>query len=178
MWVIRKINMIIFPELQNKGTGNREQIRNFSSEFKAQSKKRMFLPDDEQRKKTVSLFQSTQQRDRLGKAAEWFDLPNIQEVVVYDHHLGQDTDIPATQLYLDRVGATTTLMAEELQKRHISLNSAQATVMALGIHVDTGSLTYDQSTPRDALALAWLTFSLFPLNCQKLSPCCSLMISL
>jgi tRNA nucleotidyltransferase (CCA-adding enzyme) len=98
----------------------------------------------------------TQQRDRLGKAAEWFDLPNIQEIVVYDHHLGQDSDIPATQLYLDRVGATTTLMAEELQKRNISLNSAQATVMALGIHVDTGSLTYDQSTARDALALAWL----------------------
>jgi tRNA nucleotidyltransferase (CCA-adding enzyme) len=28
--------------------------------------------------------------------------------------------------------------------------------MALGIHVDTGSLTYKQSTARDALALAWL----------------------
>jgi tRNA nucleotidyltransferase (CCA-adding enzyme) len=54
------------------------------------------------------------------------------------------------------VGATTTLMVEELQKRRISLTSAQATVMALGIHVDTGSLTYDQSTPRDGLALAWL----------------------
>ncbi|MGM3304434.1 CBS domain-containing protein [Anabaena sp. WFMT] len=98
----------------------------------------------------------TQQRDRLGKAAEWFDLPNVQEIIVYDHHLGQDSDIPTTQLYVDQVGATTTLMVEELQKRHISLNSSQATVMALGIHVDTGSLTYDQSTPRDALALAWL----------------------
>ncbi|MBK1990680.1 CBS domain-containing protein [Sphaerospermopsis aphanizomenoides BCCUSP55] len=98
----------------------------------------------------------TQQRDRLGKAAEWFDLPNVQEIIVYDHHLGQDGDIPTTQLYVDRVGATTTLMVEELQKRHIALTSAQATVMALGIHVDTGSLTYSQSTPRDALALAWL----------------------
>lgn len=28
--------------------------------------------------------------------------------------------------------------------------------MALGIHVDTGSLTFSQSTPRDAHALAWL----------------------
>ncbi|MEA5579104.1 CBS domain-containing protein [Anabaena sp. UHCC 0451] len=98
----------------------------------------------------------TQQRHRLGKAAEWFDLPNVQEIVVYDHHLGQDSDIPITQLYLQQVGATTTLMVEELQKRGISLTSAQATVMALGIHVDTGSLTYSQSTPRDALALAWL----------------------
>ncbi|MTJ08148.1 CBS domain-containing protein [Anabaena sp. UHCC 0204] len=98
----------------------------------------------------------TQKRDRLGKAAEWFDLPNVQEIIVYDHHLGQEGDIPTTQLYIDQVGATTTLMVEELQKSHISLNSAQATVMALGIHVDTGSLTYKQSTSRDALALAWL----------------------
>lgn len=98
----------------------------------------------------------TQKRDRLGKAAIWFDLPNIQEIIVYDHHFGQEGDIPTTQLYLDEVGATTTLMVEELQKNNISLNSAQATVMALGIHVDTGSLTYKQSTARDALALAWL----------------------
>ncbi|PPJ62726.1 CBS domain-containing protein [Cuspidothrix issatschenkoi] len=98
----------------------------------------------------------TQKRDRLGKATIWFDLPNVQEIIVYDHHLAQDRDIPSTQLYLDEVGATTTLMVELLQKNHISLNCAQATVMALGIHVDTGSLTYKQSTPRDALALAWL----------------------
>ena len=36
------------------------------------------------------------------------------------------------------------------------LTPAEATVMALGIHVDTGSLTYDGATPRDAAALAWL----------------------
>jgi tRNA nucleotidyltransferase (CCA-adding enzyme) len=98
----------------------------------------------------------TQQRDRLGKSAEWLDLPNVQEIVVYDHHLGQDSDIPRTQLYVDSVGATTTLMVEKLQKCQINLTSAQATVMALGIHVDTGSLTYNQSTSRDASALAWL----------------------
>lgn len=28
----------------------------------------------------------TQQRQRLGKAAQWFDLPNIEKVIVYDHH--------------------------------------------------------------------------------------------
>ena len=98
----------------------------------------------------------TKKRDRLGKAAAWLDLPHIQEIIVYDHHLTQDSDIPSTKSYIDKVGATTTLMVEELQKQHISINAAQATAMALGIHVDTGSLTYDQSTPRDALALAWL----------------------
>ncbi|MEH2247369.1 CBS domain-containing protein [Nostoc sp.] len=98
----------------------------------------------------------TQQRDRLGKAAQWLDLPHIREIIIYDHHLGQESDIPATESYLSSVGATTTLIVEQLQQQEISLTSAEATVMALGIHVDTGSLTYDQSTPRDALALAWL----------------------
>ncbi|MDZ7952242.1 CBS domain-containing protein [Nostoc sp. DedQUE09] len=98
----------------------------------------------------------TQQRDRLGKAAEWFDLPTVREIIVYDHHLGQESDISATRSHIDSVGATTTLIVEQLQQQEISLTSAEATVMALGIHVDTGSLTYDQSTPRDALALAWL----------------------
>ncbi|WP_375474301.1 CBS domain-containing protein [uncultured Nostoc sp.] len=98
----------------------------------------------------------TQQRDRLGKAAQWLDLPSLKEIIVYDHHLGQESDIPATRSHIDSVGATTTLIVEQLQQQEISLTPAEATVMALGIHVDTGSLTYDQSTPRDALALAWL----------------------
>ncbi|MBW4689455.1 MAG: CBS domain-containing protein [Komarekiella atlantica HA4396-MV6] len=98
----------------------------------------------------------TQHRDRLGKAAEWLDLPHLKEIIVYDHHLGQESDIPATQSYISSVGATTTLIVEQLQQQQISLTPAEATVMALGIHVDTGSLTFDQSTPRDALALAWL----------------------
>lgn len=98
----------------------------------------------------------TQQRDRLGKAAEWLDLPQLHNITVYDHHLGQVSDIPATEFHIAPVGATTTLIVEQLQQQNISLSPAQATAMALGIHVDTGSLTYEQSTPRDALALAWL----------------------
>lgn len=98
----------------------------------------------------------TQQRDRLGKTAQWLDLPHIEQIVVYDHHLEQKGDIPATQLHLAPVGAIATFIVEELQKQNISLSPAEATVMALGIHVDTGSLTYSHTTPRDALALAWL----------------------
>ncbi len=98
----------------------------------------------------------TQQRDRLGKAEEWLDLPHLKEIIVYDHHLEQDLDIPATQSYIFPVGATTTLIVEQLQQQQISLTPAEATVMALGIHVDTGSLTFEGATPRDALALAWL----------------------
>ncbi|MBF2017997.1 MAG: CBS domain-containing protein [Rivularia sp. T60_A2020_040] len=98
----------------------------------------------------------TQQRQRLGKAAQWFDLPNIEKVIVYDHHLEQTLNIPATESHIYPVGAVTTLVVQHLQKKQISLTPTEATVMALGIHVDTGSLTYDLTTPEDALALAWL----------------------
>ncbi|HEY9598288.1 MAG TPA: CBS domain-containing protein [Cyanophyceae cyanobacterium] len=98
----------------------------------------------------------TQKRDRLGKAAEWVDLPQLKSLKIYDHHLELDSDIPATYTQIEPVGATTTLIAEQLQQSSIELTSFEATVMALGIHVDTGSLTYDQTTPRDAAALAWL----------------------
>jgi len=98
----------------------------------------------------------TQRRDRLGVTAEWLDLPHLEQIIVYDHHLDIETDIPAAQTHVAHVGATTTLIVEEMQRSQINLSSAEATVMGLGIHVDTGSLTFDQATARDALALAWL----------------------
>ncbi len=105
---------------------------------------------------TTLLVVDAQLRSRIGKCAEWLDLPHIENIIVYDHHAEQTSDIPATQVYIETVGATTTMIVEQLQQAEISLTPAEATVMALGIHLDTGSLTFDNSTPRDALALGWL----------------------
>lgn len=98
----------------------------------------------------------TQKRDRLGKAATWFELPQISHIEIYDHHCDLQSDINANIIHLEEVGAITTAIAELLQKAEITPTAFEATAMALGIHVDTGSLTYDQTTPRDAKALAWL----------------------
>uniref|UniRef100_UPI001D142B56 CBS domain-containing protein n=1 Tax=Microcoleus sp. LEGE 07076 TaxID=915322 RepID=UPI001D142B56 len=105
-------------------------------------------------------------RDRLGKAAEWLDLPHINEIAVFDHHLQADLDIRATVTQIEAVGATTTLIVEKLREKLKNavengdtvsrLLPSEATVMALGIHVDTGSLTFEGATARDAIALAWL----------------------
>jgi tRNA nucleotidyltransferase (CCA-adding enzyme) len=104
----------------------------------------------------------TQWRDRIGKAAEWLDLQEV-EVTVYDHHIHAKGDIASTHRHVEPVGAVTTLVVEALQALESSeamapsvLTAAEATVMALGIHVDTGSLTYDHATVRDAAALTWL----------------------
>lgn len=97
----------------------------------------------------------TQQRDRVGKAQTWFDLPQLQHLILYDHH-PLSGDIPATETHIDTVGATTTLIVEALIKDNASLTPIEATVMALGIHTDTGSLTFPETTPRDGKALVWL----------------------
>jgi tRNA nucleotidyltransferase (CCA-adding enzyme) len=98
-------------------------------------------------------------RDRLGKAAEWLDLPHLNEIAVFDHHLEANSDIRATVTQIEAVGATTTLIVEKLREKSsppLRLQPSEATVMALGIHVDTGSLTFEGATARDAMALAWL----------------------
>jgi len=115
--------------------------------------------------KTLSVV-DTIWRDRLGKAAEWLDLPHVA-ITVYDHHPADPReasdpqvfspgDIPAQHWQLEAVGATTTLIVEKLRASQVALSPTEATVMALGIHVDTGSLTFDHTTTRDAEALAWL----------------------
>lgn len=98
----------------------------------------------------------TQRCDRLGTAAKWLTLPNVKRIEVFDHHLDLKSDIPVTEIHTEAVGAITTYITELLQQSNISLTPFEATAMALGIHVDTGSLTFEQTTPRDARAIAWL----------------------
>lgn len=99
-----------------------------------------------------------QSLDRLGPVKDWVTTVAQRggQVTVYDHHVGGDRTLPATQWVVDAVGAATTLLVEQLQAQALTLTTSQATVMALGIHVDTGSLTFTSSTVRDAAALAWL----------------------
>lgn len=98
----------------------------------------------------------TQKSDRLGAAADWLNLPNIKQIEVFDHHVDLESDIPVTEIHTEAVGAITTYIAELLQREQITLTPFEATAMALGIHVDTGSLTFDGTTARDARAIAWL----------------------
>lgn len=78
--------------------------------------------------------------------------PNVR---VIDHHTDY-TPREGWDYQVEPVGATTTLLVEELQASGLSLAAEEATLLLLGIYEDTGSLTYDTSTARDAHAAAWL----------------------
>jgi tRNA nucleotidyltransferase (CCA-adding enzyme) len=67
-----------------------------------------------------------QKRDRLGKAAEWLDLPHLESIAIYDHHPEGDGDIKADIQQIELVGATTTLIVEKLQAAGIELTPTEA----------------------------------------------------
>ncbi|MFQ5398074.1 MAG: CBS domain-containing protein [Anaerolineae bacterium] len=77
------------------------------------------------------------------------------QVHVIDHHDGPDGDTNWTY-QVETVGATTTLLVEGLQQSGLRLTPEEATLLLLGIHEDTGSLTYAGTTSRDVLSAAWL----------------------
>lgn len=54
------------------------------------------------------------------------------------------------------VGATTTLLLEEIHAKELPLTPIEATLLLLGIYEDTGSLSYVTTTARDASAAAFL----------------------
>lgn len=97
------------------------------------------------------------QRGRLGVVAEWLAARPDLPVVAYDHHTAGDDDVAAAGGLVDpAVGATSTLMVEELLRRGIVPEERERDLLLAGIYEDTGSLAYDTTTPRDLAAAARL----------------------
>eukprot|EP00986_Skeletonema_menzelii_P009930 scaffold4643_cov174-Skeletonema_menzelii.AAC.2 len=96
-----------------------------------------------------------QRRDRLGPADVL--LPHAKlGVTIVDHHVDAESDIPEANNYIvENVGSVSTMIAERLKRKNVDLTEAEATILALGIHSDTGSLIYDSTTPKDASMLGW-----------------------
>ena len=78
------------------------------------------------------------------------------EVHIYDHHPEGSGDIPATGGVIRPCGSTTTILSGLLMQRGIKPTPYEATLMMLGIHEDTGNLTFPATTVEDYAAAAWL----------------------
>ncbi len=80
------------------------------------------------------------------------------EVVIFDHHESEGPERPAfvkgENWVLSRDGAQATSILYLLRERAVEVPRLAATIFALGIHEDTGSLTYPRTTIRDAEMLA------------------------
>ncbi|MBZ0285067.1 MAG: CBS domain-containing protein [Anaerolineae bacterium] len=83
-------------------------------------------------------------------------LPTATPVHIIDHHPLTHTLKEHHTFTGETVGAVTTLLIEQIRQQGIVLHGLEATLMALGIYEDTGSLSYGTTTARDLVAAAWL----------------------
>ena len=97
----------------------------------------------------------TRDPGRIGEIGQVVARPGV-EVIVYDHHPRQSGDIDTVQDHSMPVGATTSILVHEIRDRGIPITPLEATAMLLGIHEDTGSLTYPGTTSYDADAVSFL----------------------
>ncbi|HEY3377789.1 MAG TPA: DHHA1 domain-containing protein, partial [Armatimonadota bacterium] len=97
----------------------------------------------------------TQHAARLGRFAALVGRPGVR-VSLYDHHAPQHPTVEAAESWVEGYGANTTLMLDHLRRRELAIDPLQATLFALGIYEDTGSLTFSTTTPEDVEMVAWL----------------------
>ena len=111
-----------------------------------------FLTTEEmpRRKITGAIFVDTQ-------SAQWVRGMTPQTPVrIIDHHACRENLPPHYHCWSEQVGATTTLLVEQIMGRGMSLSPVEATLLMLGIYEDTGSLSYTSTTSRDMRCAAWL----------------------
>ncbi|MBP6606863.1 MAG: CBS domain-containing protein, partial [Nitrospira sp.] len=101
-----------------------------------------------------------QEPERLGTLRDLKSRADV-EVHIFDHHEVDDRPARAgsewpsvTQRHVEPVGATITLLVEQLNAQQVTLTAAEATLLALGLYEETGSLAYPSTTPRDLEAAA------------------------
>jgi len=99
----------------------------------------------------------TYHANRLGELGVLVERPDV-EILVFDHHRPAG-DLPPfvdpANVVTSDDGSLVTLMLRIIAERELDVTPLEATVFALGIHEDTGSLTFPTTTVRDVEALAF-----------------------
>lgn len=75
-------------------------------------------------------------------------------IEIFDHHPYEGPTVKG--MYIEGLGSCATLLVEKLEAMEIPLSGFEATLFALGIYDDTGSLLFESTTVRDINAVAYL----------------------
>ena len=153
----------LFPEAKLVlPAGAQEAVRNFLAVHDLDITK---VKDIDLSQVTRIVLVDTQEPDRIGSLKSCTENQAV-EVVVFDHHPEPDSFLAgrSKQSVIESVGATTTLLIEQLRRRHIPMTPFEATVMALGLYEETGSFVFASTTSRDFEAGAFLVAAGADLN--------------
>jgi tRNA nucleotidyltransferase (CCA-adding enzyme) len=97
----------------------------------------------------------TRQSSRIGKFAD-AALSGEVDIHIYDHHPDSPEDVHGSLEVVKPLGSTTSILAKILQEKQLHPSPQEATIMALGLFEDTGSLTFSSTTPEDFETGAYL----------------------
>jgi tRNA nucleotidyltransferase (CCA-adding enzyme) len=137
--------------------GAQESVRNFLTAHPLHIARLKDVALDQVRR---LILVDVQEPERLGTLRDLKSRTDV-EVHIFDHHEVDDRPARAgsewpsvTQRHVEPVGATITLLVEQLNAQRVTLTAAEATLLALGLYEETGSLAYPSTTPRDLEAAA------------------------
>jgi tRNA nucleotidyltransferase (CCA-adding enzyme) len=153
----------LFPEAKLVlPAGGQESVRNYLAVHELEITK---MKDIDLALVTRLVLVDTQEPSRIGALKACLDNPSV-EVVVFDHHVEADSIGVgrSTQSVIQPVGATTTILIEQLRQRQILVTPFEATLMALGLYEETGSFAFASTTSRDFEAGAFLVAAGADLN--------------
>ena len=144
----------LYPEAKAVFPGRiQDPVKDFMALYKDEVEI-LYLSDVDLEKVTRIVIVDTANKSALGELADKLNFNEI-EVIVYDHHSHSQKDWINFD-YSQEVGASVTILIDEIVKKDIELNPLEATICALGIYSDTGSLTYDMTHAKDAKAISHL----------------------
>jgi len=121
------------------------------------------IKDIQFEKVTKLIIVDTRLASRIGDFSKLLSNSKLK-VHIYDHHPFTDEDITGEVNVNEMLGATSSILTNIIKKKNIALLPTEATILALGIYEDTGSLTYGSTTPFDLDAAAFLLRSKANLN--------------
>ena len=93
---------------------------------------------------------------RLGEYEALLRAPN-HRLIAYDHHEPSSASLShIDEGHIQECGATTSIVTAALRQETIPVNPDEATLLALGIYEDTGSLLFPETTAYDVEQAAYL----------------------
>ncbi|MBU0730174.1 MAG: CBS domain-containing protein [Proteobacteria bacterium] len=104
---------------------------------------------------TKLIIVDTRQPKRIGNFQQLLDKEGV-EVHIFDHHQDAPGDIKGDYEVIRPVGSTSTILTDLFRKNRTKITPEEATILAMAIHEDTGSFTFDSTTADDLKAMAWL----------------------
>jgi len=104
---------------------------------------------------TKLIIVDTRIKRRIGPFANVLKKRDL-EIHIYDHHPSTAEDIKGDLNVIEEVGATTTIILKKLKEMNLEISPIEATLFALGIYEDTGSLTFSTTTIDDINSISYL----------------------